>query len=185
MSGNTKDKIAVRNNAGKTTPAATAPMENAYVNATVLEKIKNLAATFRPRKCNETSSRFLFLSTKVSRGKKEAQQIGYITRRCTSSDYHAEKPYVSRGKKDTQKIGYITRRCTSSDYLAENPRLVAEKRKHIKSGELLALDCLGWDSEGLYLLVGDCNSLSNARLLTPHSLLFQVTSSELVEVAGG
>ncbi|KAF3497268.1 hypothetical protein DY000_02053910 [Brassica cretica] len=53
------------------------------------------------------------------------------------------------------------------------------------TGELLALDCLGWDSEGLYLLVGDCNSLSNARLLTPHSLLFQVTSSELVEVAGG
>ena len=52
-------------------------------------------------------------------------------------------------------------------------------------GEPLALDCLGWDSEGLYLLVGDCNSLSNARLLTPHSLLFQVTSSELVEVAGG
>ena len=51
-------------------------------------------------------------------------------------------------------------------------------------GEPLALDCLGWDSEGLYLLVGDCNSLSNARLLTPHSLLFQVTSSELVEVAG-
>ena len=52
-------------------------------------------------------------------------------------------------------------------------------------GEPLSLDCLGWDSEGLYLLVGDCNSLSNARLLTPHSLLFQVTSSELVEVAGG
>ncbi|KAF3566780.1 hypothetical protein DY000_02015818 [Brassica cretica] len=53
------------------------------------------------------------------------------------------------------------------------------------AGESLALDCLGWDSEGLYLLVGDCNSLSNARLLTPHSLLFQVTSSDLVEVAGG
>ena len=52
-------------------------------------------------------------------------------------------------------------------------------------GEPLTLDCLGWDSEGLYLLVGDCNSLSNARLLTPHSLLFQVTSSELVEAAGG
>ncbi|WZY92981.1 hypothetical protein YC2023_065310 [Brassica napus] len=28
MSGNTKDKIAVRNNAGKTTPAATAHMHN-------------------------------------------------------------------------------------------------------------------------------------------------------------
>ncbi|KAF2570413.1 hypothetical protein F2Q70_00002723 [Brassica cretica] len=41
-------------------------------------------------------------------------------------------------------------------------------------GEPLALDCLGWDSEGLYLLVGDCNSQSNARLLTPHSLLFQL-----------
>ncbi|WZZ50682.1 hypothetical protein YC2023_050789 [Brassica napus] len=54
MSGNTKDKIAVRNNADKTTPAATAPMANAYANATVLEKIENLALTFRHRKCNET-----------------------------------------------------------------------------------------------------------------------------------
>ncbi|KAF2580022.1 hypothetical protein F2Q68_00005043 [Brassica cretica] len=54
-----------------------------------------------------------------------------------------------------------------------------------KNCEPLALDCLGWDSVGLYLLVGDCNWLSNARLLTPHLLLFQVTSSELVEVAGG
>ncbi|KAF3560006.1 hypothetical protein F2Q69_00015233 [Brassica cretica] len=50
MSGNTKDKIVVRNNAGKTTPAATAPMANVYANATVLEKIENLAATFRHRK---------------------------------------------------------------------------------------------------------------------------------------
>ncbi|KAL0660734.1 hypothetical protein Bca4012_097571 [Brassica carinata] len=50
MSGNMKDKIAVRNNAGKTSPAATAPMANAYANATVLEKIENLAATFRHRK---------------------------------------------------------------------------------------------------------------------------------------
>ncbi|WZY99023.1 hypothetical protein YC2023_071352 [Brassica napus] len=56
MSRNTKDKIAVCNNAGKTTPAATVPMANAYANATTLEKIKNLAATFRRRKCNETSS---------------------------------------------------------------------------------------------------------------------------------
>ena len=64
MSGNTKDKIAVRNNAGKTTPAPTAPMANAYANATVLEKIENLAATFRHRKCNERSSRFLFLNIK-------------------------------------------------------------------------------------------------------------------------
>ncbi|KAF3509064.1 hypothetical protein F2Q69_00005484 [Brassica cretica] len=56
MSRNTKEKIAVRNNAGKKTPAATAPMANAYANATVLEKIENLAATFRHRKCNETSS---------------------------------------------------------------------------------------------------------------------------------
>ncbi|KAL0667687.1 hypothetical protein Bca4012_030391 [Brassica carinata] len=64
MSGNRKDKIAVRNNADKTTPAATAPMANAYANATVLEKIKNLASTFRHRKCNETSSRFLCLNIK-------------------------------------------------------------------------------------------------------------------------
>ena len=64
MSENTKDKIAVCNNAGKTAPAATAPMANAYANDTVLEKIENLAATFRHKKCNETSSRFLFLNIK-------------------------------------------------------------------------------------------------------------------------
>ena len=52
-------------------------------------------------------------------------------------------------------------------------------------GEHFALYCLGWDSEGLYLLVGDCNLLSNARLLTPQLLFFfQVTSSELAEVTG-
>ncbi|KAF3532146.1 hypothetical protein DY000_02041522 [Brassica cretica] len=62
MSGNTKKKIAVRNNAGKKTPATTAPMANAYANATVLEKIE--IAAFRHRKCNETSSRFLFLNIK-------------------------------------------------------------------------------------------------------------------------
>ncbi|KAF3537992.1 hypothetical protein F2Q69_00019637 [Brassica cretica] len=61
MSGNTKEKIAVRN---KETPVATAPMANAYANATVLEKIENLDATFRHRKCNETSLRFLFLNIK-------------------------------------------------------------------------------------------------------------------------
>ena len=64
MSGNTKDKIAIRNNAGKTTPAATAPMANAYANATVLEKMENLAVTLRHRKCNETSKRFLCLNIK-------------------------------------------------------------------------------------------------------------------------
>ncbi|KAF3523847.1 hypothetical protein F2Q69_00049623 [Brassica cretica] len=48
MTGNTKEKIAVRNDAGKTTPAATAPMANAYANAIVPKKNrKNLAATFR------------------------------------------------------------------------------------------------------------------------------------------
>ncbi|KAF3611783.1 hypothetical protein DY000_02048912 [Brassica cretica] len=52
-SGNTKDKIAVRNNAGKTTPAATAPMVNDYANATVLKKIENLIATFRNWKNND------------------------------------------------------------------------------------------------------------------------------------
>ncbi|KAF2568444.1 hypothetical protein F2Q68_00026525 [Brassica cretica] len=64
MSGNTKDKIVVCNNAGKKPPAATAPTANAKANATVLEKIENLAATHRHRKCNETSSRFLCLNVK-------------------------------------------------------------------------------------------------------------------------
>ncbi|KAF3541060.1 hypothetical protein F2Q69_00022870 [Brassica cretica] len=64
MSGNSKEKTAVHNNAGKKTPATTAPMANAYANATVLEKIENLAVTFRHWNCNETSSRFLFLNIK-------------------------------------------------------------------------------------------------------------------------
>ncbi|KAF3521702.1 hypothetical protein F2Q69_00048216 [Brassica cretica] len=46
MSGNTKEKIAVHNNAGKKTPAATAPMANAYANATVREKSKTLLRLF-------------------------------------------------------------------------------------------------------------------------------------------
>ncbi|KAF3552852.1 hypothetical protein F2Q69_00013671 [Brassica cretica] len=102
MYGNTKDKIAVRNNAGKTTPAATAPMANTYANAVVLEKIENLAATFRHRMRYKTSSRFLCLNIKendkfyqtplVAEKKGEAQQIGYITRRSTSSEYLSEKP---------------------------------------------------------------------------------------------
>ncbi|KAF3588174.1 hypothetical protein F2Q69_00028576 [Brassica cretica] len=81
MSGNMKYKITVRNNAGKTTPAATAPMANAYANAIVPKKNrKNLAATFSHRKCNETSLRFLFLNIKrndkpqnplVNRGKRK------------------------------------------------------------------------------------------------------------------
>ena len=64
MSQNTKDKIAVRNNAGKTTPAATASMANAYANTTVFDKIENLAVTFRHKKCNERSSRFLYQNIK-------------------------------------------------------------------------------------------------------------------------
>ncbi|CAG7875767.1 unnamed protein product [Brassica rapa] len=44
--------------------ALTAPMVNDSANTTVLEKVENLAATFRRRKCNETSSRFLFLNIK-------------------------------------------------------------------------------------------------------------------------
>ena len=75
MSGNTKDEIALRNNAGKKSPAAAAPMANANANAKVLEKIENLAATFRQRKCNETSSRFIFLNIK---GNDKSYQTLYV-----------------------------------------------------------------------------------------------------------
>ncbi|KAL0749396.1 hypothetical protein Bca101_031399 [Brassica carinata] len=64
MSGKTREKIAVRNNAGKTTPVATAPIANSFGNATILEKIENLVAIFRHMKSNETSSRFLSLNIK-------------------------------------------------------------------------------------------------------------------------
>ncbi|KAL0876734.1 hypothetical protein Bca101_026439 [Brassica carinata] len=55
-SGNMKDKLAARINTGKTTPAAIDPMANAYANATGLEKIENLVATFCHRKSTKTSS---------------------------------------------------------------------------------------------------------------------------------
>ncbi|KAL0758290.1 hypothetical protein Bca101_074440 [Brassica carinata] len=64
MFGNTKDKIAVRSNDGKTTPPATVPRANTYANHVMLENIENLAATFRHRKCYKTSSRFLCLKIK-------------------------------------------------------------------------------------------------------------------------
>ncbi|KAF3540560.1 hypothetical protein F2Q69_00021606 [Brassica cretica] len=67
MSGNTKGNITVRNNTGKTTPAATAPMANTYANATFLEKIENLAAIFRLRKCNKNE---LAISLSKHKGKR-------------------------------------------------------------------------------------------------------------------
>lgn len=64
MSENMKGKIEVPKSTGKTTPAATAPKANTYTNATVLEKIVNIVATFRHMKSNETSSQFLCLNKK-------------------------------------------------------------------------------------------------------------------------
>ncbi|KAF2590952.1 hypothetical protein F2Q70_00038919 [Brassica cretica] len=49
MSENMKDKLAALNNAGKTTPAVTAPMANAYTNAAVLEKIEKTSRDFLPQ----------------------------------------------------------------------------------------------------------------------------------------
>ncbi|KAF2608324.1 hypothetical protein F2Q68_00044535 [Brassica cretica] len=49
MSRNIKDKLAAQNNAGKTTPAVTTPMANAYANAAVLEKIKKPSPDFSPQ----------------------------------------------------------------------------------------------------------------------------------------
>ena len=54
MSGTMKDKFA----------ALTSPMANAYANAVVLNKIKNLVATFCHEKSTETSPRFLYLNRK-------------------------------------------------------------------------------------------------------------------------
>ncbi|KAF2605950.1 hypothetical protein F2Q68_00044144 [Brassica cretica] len=48
MSRNTKDKIAARNNASKTTPAP-APMPNAYAIATVPEKKSKPSRDFSPQ----------------------------------------------------------------------------------------------------------------------------------------
>ncbi|KAF3596463.1 hypothetical protein DY000_02021813 [Brassica cretica] len=96
MSRNTKEKNAVRNNAGKKTPAATAPMANAYANTTVLEKIENLAATFRHRKCNETSSRFLYLNIK-------GNDKSYQTPEKFVLPKTAENPNVNREKRKRNK----------------------------------------------------------------------------------
>ena len=71
-----KYEIAVRNNADKKTSAATAPMANAYANATVLEKIeKTKPRHFANRKCYETSLRFLYLNKKEN---DKFYQIPYV-----------------------------------------------------------------------------------------------------------
>ncbi|KAF3543837.1 hypothetical protein DY000_02007587 [Brassica cretica] len=67
MSENKKDKITVRNNAGKTTPAASAPMANAYAKATVLEKIKKPSRDFSPQ---EVQRNELVISLSKHRGKR-------------------------------------------------------------------------------------------------------------------
>ena len=46
MSGYMKDKLAAHKQTAITTPAATAPMANAYANAAVLKKIENLVVIF-------------------------------------------------------------------------------------------------------------------------------------------
>ena len=113
MSGNTNDKIAVRNNAGKKTPAATAPMANVYANATVLEKIENLAATFRHKKCNEMSSRFLcpnikgndkILSNPVSLAhyrNKEVSTCKDFTKTRFSKSFRKSKPCSPQNRRKT------------------------------------------------------------------------------------
>ena len=93
MSGNTKDKILVHNNAGKTTPAATAPMANPYANATILEKIENLIATFRHMKSNETSSRFLSLNIK---GNDKFYQTPYYLAHYRVKEVSARKGFIER-----------------------------------------------------------------------------------------
>ena len=67
MSGNKKDKITVRNNAGKTIPADSAPMANAYANATVLEKIEKPSRDFSPQ---EVQRNELVISLSKHRGKR-------------------------------------------------------------------------------------------------------------------
>ena len=80
MSGNMKEKLAVCVNDGKTTPAATVPMANAYANATVLEQIKNLAAAFRHRKSTKTSSQFLYLNRKGNDKIYQTPKIRLVTK---------------------------------------------------------------------------------------------------------
>ena len=59
-----KNKLAARKHTGKTTPAATAPMANAYANAAELEKTKNLVANFRQWKSTKLRSQFLCINIK-------------------------------------------------------------------------------------------------------------------------
>ncbi|KAF3567927.1 hypothetical protein DY000_02016951 [Brassica cretica] len=119
MSGITKDKIAVHNNAGKTTPAAAAPMANAYANATVLEKIENLAATFHHRKCNETSSRFLFLNIKGNDKSYQTPYVWLITELKKSQRVRVLPKHVSRKLFRKVKVPLPK--------TAKNPRLIVEK----------------------------------------------------------
>ncbi|WZZ26278.1 hypothetical protein YC2023_009679 [Brassica napus] len=123
MSGNTKEKIAVRNNAGKKTPAASAPMANAYANATVLEKIENLAATFRHRKKRNKSTTQLgrYIATEQAHGSVATKQRSSSQARLLRSD------------RARTQLG-----CYSSYSYTEHPQIdtkeISEGQHHTKHG---------------------------------------------------
>ncbi|KAG5388713.1 hypothetical protein IGI04_030254 [Brassica rapa subsp. trilocularis] len=109
MFGYMKDKLA----------ALTAPMANAYANAVVFNKIKNLVATFRHRKSTKTSSRFLPVNKK---GNDKSYQNPVNKSRCIRvlpkhvfrkhfgriklvlPKKPLKNPYVNRGKRKHNKM---------------------------------------------------------------------------------
>ncbi|KAL0677588.1 hypothetical protein Bca4012_005569 [Brassica carinata] len=92
MSGNKKDKIAVRNNAGKTTPAATAPMANDYANA-IRPSRPHKGPPLRSR-LNPHRNAFRFVSIGVSVDILRRKQVGlflacFHSLRIDLSDLHS------------------------------------------------------------------------------------------------
>ncbi|KAL0715134.1 hypothetical protein Bca4012_064456 [Brassica carinata] len=121
MSGNMKEKVAVCVNDGKTTPAATVPMANAYANATVLEQIKNLAAAFRHRKSTKTSSQFLYLNRKGNDKIYQTPKIRLVTKLEKSQRARfLRKMFLSRTSRKNKT--YSPRNLGETLYYSQNRR---------------------------------------------------------------
>ncbi|KAL0645922.1 hypothetical protein Bca4012_044213 [Brassica carinata] len=129
MSGNTKDKIAVRNNTGKTTPPATAHMANDYANATVPKKKRPV----RPQKgpplgslLNPHRNAFRFVSIGVSVEILRRKQAGlflacFHSLRSDLSDLHSLHSDLSGLRKDSSWLAstrYVATCQTFTRYIA-------------------------------------------------------------------
>ncbi|KAL0815291.1 hypothetical protein Bca101_071735 [Brassica carinata] len=129
MSGNTKEKVAVCNNAGKKTPAATPPMANAYANATGSNKSYQTPPQKGPHLgslLNPHRNAFRFVSIRVFVEILRRKQVGLFLAcfhsLCSDlSDLHSLHNNLSGLRKDSSWLAstrYVATCLTFTRYIA-------------------------------------------------------------------